>query len=163
MLRTLLVVIALASAAGPARAADEAGTGPQTITLYVRGVDAGTSIEAERPDVGTITLVDPAIGLLRGRFHGEPARFLQLRLTAVRADGRRPVYDGLVVVGDADEETLAFAFDPLGPAKRLPVAPSLKVDVALDPRVTWWVGFGWGALALGYVGLLGGMWAVRRR
>lgn len=154
-MRVLLFALALA--------ADTAGTGPQAVTVVVRGLDAGTTVEAERPGTGAITLRDPGLGYVQGTFHGEPARFMQLRLTAVRRQGRREIFDGLVVLSDTRADTVAFAYDVAGVARRVALAPPVRTDVALDPRVTWWVSAGWGALALGYVGFVGVMWALRRR
>lgn len=153
----LLVCIALTSTA-----MDWTGEGTQTVTIFVRGVDKQTDITAEWSGVGTITLADPGIGVVSGGFRSEPARFMQLRLTAVGGGESFTIYDGLIVLADASNESIAFEYVRRKAARRIPVAPSARVDLALDERATWWVGFGWGALALCWVGLMGALWAFRR-
>lgn len=154
------MILALAALA---LAEPTAGQGSQALVVLMKGVGSGVTIEAERAGVGTITLQDPGIGLLRGRFYGEPARFAQLKLTAVSGENRRPIYDALVIVGDAEEEILAFAYSDDGAARRIPVAPSARVDVALDPATAQRVAFGWAAIGLGWVAITGIVWACRRR
>jgi hypothetical protein len=106
-------------------------------------------------------MADPGLGLLAAEFHGPPVRFLQLRLTLETNGERRPIYDGMIVLADKEHERIAFQFQDRE-AVRLPMAPSAQTEIALDQRTTWWISFGWGALTLGWVGLMAALWARTR-
>jgi hypothetical protein len=165
VIRLIGRAVALVAALGCVAAdvpADATDARSQALTVYVRGADAQTTISASRPDLGTITLSDPGIGLVQGTFVGTPVRFTQLELLATVRGSTFPVYDGLVVLSDAREDTIAFQFDGHR-ARRIPIAPSARIDIALDERVNWWIAFGWGALALAWAGLLGTLWTLRQR
>lgn len=154
-----------AAPASPSTLTDTAGTGSQAIVVAVSGVPAGTTLVVERPGVGAVALRDPGSGYVQGTFHGEPARFANLRVYAQDAGGaRRDLFDGMVVLSDARRDTIAYTFDRDGKLARLPIAPSLfPTPLAADPNGPWRVSLGWAALAFAYVGLLGVTWAVRRR
>jgi hypothetical protein len=156
----ILALVAALSAAPPQAPGDVPGD--QTVTVLVRGMAGADVLEAERVGVETLPLVDPGIGVRTCAFHGPPARFLQLRLVRGTGAARRSIYDGMVVLSDQEHETVAFQYQDKE-AVRIPIAPSARIELALDQRVTWWVSFGWGALALGYVGLMGILWTRGRR
>ncbi|MDP2309603.1 MAG: hypothetical protein Q8P18_26520 [Pseudomonadota bacterium] len=151
-------------AGNPGAAPAPAGNpGDQRVTVYFRGVPSGSRVQAQRGGEAPTAMVDAGIGALVVELFAPPARFLQLRL--VQQDERGapyPVYDGLVVLSDPAHETIAFQYQDRQ-ALRLPVSPSAGTEVSLDQRTTWWVSFGWGALSLSWLGLLGVMWALRSR
>ncbi|MDP2314491.1 MAG: hypothetical protein Q8P41_16430 [Pseudomonadota bacterium] len=137
--------------------------GDQRVTVYFRGVPSGATVLAQRGEAAPVPMADSGTGVLAADLYGPPARFLQLRLLfADRDDTAHPVYDGLIVLADPAHAIIAFQYQDQQ-ALRLPVAPSARTAVALDQRITWWVGFGWGALSLAWVGILGVMWALRSR
>lgn len=128
------------------------GVGTQSITIMVSEVPPSAKILAERVGGGSLSL-EGNNDSLYGTFQGEPARFIQLRLS-MDNQGRHQLFDGVLPLSDATREVLAFEIVGEGPqahALRVPDAPVAAPDVALDPRSAAAVRFGWGALVLVYV------------
>ena len=138
----------------------------QTVTLVLQGVQAGDVVTAIDGDGRTTRLTDPGIGVLVGHIEGPPRRQMQVRMVAATHNGPpREIYEGLLLLTDAEHETVAFAYDPRRElhARRVPSTPSARTELALDQRATWWVAFGWaGIVTLWSLGL-GVAWAIRRR
>lgn len=138
----------------------------QTLTVIVQGAQAGDVVDAYVGADRNARLTDPGVGYLVGNFEGEPRRQVQLRLVA-RPQGRQPaeIYEGQLLLSDAEREVVAFAYDSRGSAtaRRIPVSPSPRVELALDPRVPWWISLGWGIVASVTVASLGVSWSRRRR
>ncbi len=154
--------------AAPAPASTPAGStaalapGEQQVMVYLRGLPAGSRAFVQRGEEPPVEMSDPGLGVLAARLRGPPARFLPLRLLlGAQGDGRYVLYEGLVLLADQSLETVAFQYQDQQ-ALRLPVSPSARTEVALDQRVSWWVSFGWGALALLWLGVLGVVWASRK-
>lgn len=158
---TPLVLLGLVSprvAEGPA-----VGTGPQSVTLVVRGAIGAKQVEAERVGAGKVLLVDPGVGYQAATFRDLPARFMQLRLVLVSGANRQEVFDGLVPLSGRDHEVVSFEVLPgaFPRGVRTADAPSAAGELGVDPGSAWNVRFGWGALALGYTTALV-LAAVRR-
>jgi hypothetical protein len=138
----------------------------QTLTVIVQGAHAGDTLDAYLGGGPGVRLTDPGVGHLVGTFEGEPKRQVQLRLVA-RPQARPPseIYAGQLLLSDAEHEVVAFAYDSRGSAtaRRIPVSPSPRVELALDPRVPWWISLGWGLVASVGVASLGWSWSKRRR
>lgn len=137
------------------------GTGTQSITVMVSEVPVSTKIIAERVGSGSLSLEGTGTSLY-GTFQGDPARFMQLRLS-IENQGRHQLFDGVLPLSDAFREVLAFEIVGEGPqahALRVPDAPVAAPDVAVDPRVEEGVRFGWGALVMVYVAAMLGTAAV---
>ena len=137
----------------------------QTVTVLLQGAQGHASYQAFHGDGESVTLFDPGLGMVMGEWTQEPRRELQLRLVTRDGGGARTIYDGLVVLPDAEQNVVAFAFDPSRDrgARRVPATPSARAELKLDQRATWWVGFGWGALASVWGVGMGITWALRRR
>ena len=123
----------------------------QVVVVYLEGAPDGT-YTARRDEGEPVPLVDPGIGVRTAELRSEPARFAHLRI-----QGAGTLYDGIVATPDALHETVAFRYEG-GEVARVPVAPSARVELALDPRTSWWVTFGWGALGAAWLvaaGVLG--------
>ncbi len=144
-------------------AADGAAEGDHLVRIHVRGLPANYELEARRGDERPIHLVDNGTGVLTGDLHGPPARFLTLELIELAPNGvRTSLYDGLVVLTDPAHDVVAFHYQERQ-LLRVPVAPSARLEIALDQRATWWVSFGWAAISAVWLGVLGVMWALRSR
>jgi hypothetical protein len=131
------------------------GTGTQSITIMITEVPPTTKVIAERIGSGTLSL-EGSGNSLYGTFQGDPARFIQLRLS-MENQGRHQLFDGVLPLSDAFREVLAFEVVGEGPqahALRIPDAPVAAPDVAVDPRMAAGVRFGWGSLILVYVAAL---------
>jgi hypothetical protein len=128
------------------------GTGTQSITIMVSEVPPSAKIMAERVGSGVLSL-EGSGNSLYGTFQGDPARFMQLRLS-MENQGRHQLFEGVLPLADAYREVLAFTVVGEGPqahALRVPDAPVAAPDVAVDPRVGNNIRFGWGALVMLYV------------
>ena len=133
----------------------------QIVTVIVQGAQGNERVYIEPADGPPIPLTDPGRGVLSADLHGSPSRFLQLRLVQGDGASRHIVYDGLIVLTDQTHETVGFVFSG-GNAVRVPISPSAQVNLAVDPRVSWWMSFGWGALSLGFVALFAGLSIAQR-
>lgn len=144
-------LVLLGLVAAPVTEGPTVGTGDQAVVVVVHGAIAGRQVEAERVGVGKALLVDPGVGYLTATFRGEPARFVQLRLTLVGGD-RHEVLDALVPVVDVAREVVTYEIlpGPIPRAVRSATAPSAVATLAVEPGSAWAVRFGWGALGLGY-------------
>jgi hypothetical protein len=165
-----LIALLAAALAGPGEAPPPTGSpetpatmGEQVVRVLVKDAEAGLVVVAERPGGERVTLADPGIGLLAGELRGDPARFLPLRLLAQMGGREWVLYEGTVVLADARRETIAFTYSREYGARRIAVAPSARVDLALDPRTSLWVSYGWGGVAVAYFGALALAQAVRSR
>ncbi len=148
----------------PAELPSEIGTGEQELILLLTGAQRDVRILVERPGMGTIQLRDPGRGYLSGVFRGEPARVAQLTIMEERPDASTVLFDGMVMLPDTRSNHVAFKFlvtDDKRRVRRLPVAPSSAIDLALDQRIPFIVAFGWGALVLLYVLGISWLWIVR--
>lgn len=150
----------LALTAGPPGDLPTLGVGDQAITVAVVGTPAGAEVEVERPGVGRVRLVDPAVGWRGATFHGPPARFVTFRLDLVKDDDTRTLWEGMVPVGDGRAETLTFEIYEDGRyAARVPAAPGVGLGaVPVHPGgVAWgWAGVAFGAVALLVIAARGG-------
>ncbi|MFZ5480901.1 MAG: hypothetical protein ACOZNI_29340 [Myxococcota bacterium] len=135
----------------------------QVVRVLLKGGEPGMAVLAERPGQPAVEMTDPGIGVLAAELRGDPARFLPLRLVGRTTTGDRVLYDGTLVLADARAETVAFTYSRDYGARRIPVAPSAKVDLALDPRTSVWISFGWGGLAVAYFAVLALAQAIRSR
>lgn len=137
--------------------------GSQAVTIVLQGAQDKMSVQIERPGVANVLLADPGKGALEATLVGEPQRVMPIRLVATQDGNARIIYDGLVILTDADREVISFVYDPIHLARRVSAGPSALIDPALDARAGWWVGFGWSAVSLLYVSALGLMWATKTR
>lgn len=128
----------------------------QVVVVYLQDAPDG-SWTVRREEEAPVTLTDPGIGVRTAELRGEARRFAHLRIDGTGGT----LYDGTVVTTDTEREVIAFRYDR-GELARVPVAPSARVELALDPRTSWWVTFGWGALGLGWLAVAGMAWARRR-
>lgn len=135
----------------------------QRVTVYLRGLPSGIRASVARADGAPVAMADPGLGVLAADLTGPSARFLPLRISARDGNGSEwLLYDGLVVLSDGRHETIAFQYQDRQ-LLRLPLSPSARTELALDQRATWWVGFGVAAISLGWLGVVGVVWAVRSR
>ena len=159
-----LLLLGLSSPAKPVTM-PVSGVGSQSITVMVTEVPPSAKILAERVGIGVLSLEGSGTSLY-GTFQGEPARFLQLRLS-MENQGRHQLFDGVLPLSDANREVLAFEIVGEGPqahALRIPDAPVVAPDVAIDPRGAQAVRFGWALFVLTYVaGLVGAAGAATNR
>ncbi len=135
----------------------------QSVTIVLQGAQDKMSVQIERPGAANVLLTDPGRGALEATLTGEPVRVMSIRLVASQNGSDRIIYDGLVILTDANREIISFVYDPIHLARRVAAGPSALIDPALDPRAGWWVGFGWSAVSLAYVSLLGLTWATKTR
>lgn len=137
--------------------------GEQIVTIYLRGLPSGAQVLLQRGEDPPITMVDPGIGVLTTELVGPAARFVQLRMTTVDASGAQSdIFDGLVVLGGASREFLAFTYQDRQ-ALRLPLSPSGRTEVALDQRVPWWIAFGWAAIVATWLAIVSVTWVIKGR
>lgn len=135
--------------------------GPQRVTVVMQGLATGVEIVATH-DGTVVPLADPGRGLPQASFTGPPARFFPLRLVARDNARERQIYDGMIALVDADQETITFAYEQSGAARRVAASPSAEVPYLQDDASARSVASIWGGLTLGWVGLMGIAWARKR-
>lgn len=137
-------------------------TPAQHVTVVMERLSPGVDVIATA--VGhDQALVDPGDGLPRTTFELEPARFLQLQLTARARSGERRIYDGLVLLTDRGEDTVTFSYEDAQDARRIAASPSASVPYVRDDGAARTVAIAWGGLTLAWVVGMGVVWARKRR
>jgi len=159
----LLVALALPAGAVDLGDAPSAGEGAQSITLLLRDAPPGVKPQAVRGEDAVD--LEPIGGAVHaGTLRGDPSRVAAIQVVDVGRQPPRLLYDGMVALPDQRRAVLAFQFPPATPEspaarslERVPLAIEMGDAVALDQRVPFLVGMGWGLLALFYVAALAGL------
>ena len=162
----LLLCLAALAHAQQAPAAAPAPEPVQRITIQLRGAPEDLGILAEHGGDAVVELHDNGAAVREGWFEGPPRRSVQLRLFQRSAGGESELYSGLAMLGDRSSELLAFSYqahDQQPHALRVPASPPLHLSAGAEPVGPYRLALGWGALVLGYLGVLVVGWAVRGR
>jgi len=138
----------------------------QQLTVQVHGVPSDLTITAERGGTERIELTDNGAALLVGELVGPPARSVQLRLLQRGPAGETEIWQGIAMLGDHRQQTLAFSYelqDQWPRVERVPASPPLHSATGDEPAGAYHIALGWGGLVLGYLGILVVGWAIRGR
>jgi len=167
----LLLCLAELAHAQPAPAAAPAPEPVQRVTIQLHGAPAELDILAEHGGDTIIELHDNGAAVREGWFEAPPRRSVQIRLLQRSAGDESELYSGLAMLGDRSGELLAFSYqahdpqahDPQAHALRVPASPPLHLTAGAEPAGPYRLALGWGALVLGYLGVLVVGWAIRGR
>jgi hypothetical protein len=162
---TGLLLAALSAPAGAVDLSDapSAGEGAQSITLLLRDTPPGVAPRAVYGD-DAVNLEPIGSAVHAGTLRAPPARVAAIQVLDVGTDPPTLLYDGMIALPDQRRSVLAFRFPPATPEappartlERVPLAIEMGDTVALDQRVPFLVGMGWGLLVLLYVAALAGI------